>query len=256
MNPTSILTGCLAVTVGAFLAAVYLAADAARLGEPDLQRAFRMRALLAGVVAGGVALAGLPVLAHDARHVYHGLTSGYGLAAVVVSGLAGIGTLALVWLSRFQLAWLSAAVAVAAIVAGWAAAQRPTVLPRLTLHDAAASRATLVAVIVAVVAGGLILAPSLGLLFRLVLTGGFDPRARPAPPPAGRTPRYGGAGVGSARLALTCLVTGFLLLTVLENGVAHGFGVVALLAAATLAFRAVGPADLDDTVSPLRGPPG
>jgi cytochrome d ubiquinol oxidase subunit II len=256
VNPTSILTGCLAVTVGAFLAAVYLAADAARLGELDLQRAFRMRALLAGVVAGAVALAGLPVLAHDARHAYHGLTSGYGLAAVVVSGLAGLGTLALVWSSRFQLARISAALAVTAIIAGWAAAQRPTVLPGLTLHDAAAPRATLIAVIVAVVAGGLILAPSLGLLFRLVLTGGFDASARPAAQPAGRTPRYDGTGIGSARLALACLVAGFLLLTVLDNGVAHGFGVVALLAAATLTFRAVGPADLEEAIAPPRRPSG
>jgi hypothetical protein len=30
----------------------------------------------------------------------------------------------------------------------------------------------------------------------------------------------------------------------LENGVAHGLGVVALLTAAVLTFRAVGPADL------------
>jgi cytochrome bd ubiquinol oxidase subunit II len=246
VNPTSILTGCLAVAVSAFLAAVYLAADAARLGEPDLERAFRWRALLAGVVAGGLALAGLPVLAHDAPHVYHGLTSGLGLVAVIVSGLAGLGTLALVWWSRFQLARVSGAVAVAAIIAGWAAAQRPTVLPGLTLHEAAASRATLVAVIVAVLAGGLILAPSLGLLFRLVLTGRFDPRAQTTSEPGDRTHQHGSTspGVGSARLALIAVLAGFLLLTVLENGVAHGLGVVALLTAAVLTFRAVGPADL------------
>jgi cytochrome d ubiquinol oxidase subunit II len=72
VNPTSILTGCLAVVVGAFLAAVYLAADAVRLGEPDLEREFRTRALIAGVLAGALAIAGLAVLHHDARHLYHG----------------------------------------------------------------------------------------------------------------------------------------------------------------------------------------
>ena len=59
LNPTSILIGVLAVAFCAYLAAVYLAADAARRGEPDLVAAFRTRALAAGAVAGALALAGL-----------------------------------------------------------------------------------------------------------------------------------------------------------------------------------------------------
>jgi len=247
VNPTSILTGCLAVVAGAFLAAVYLAADAVRLGEPDLEREFRTRALIAGVLAGALALAGLAVVHHDARHLYHGLTSGLGLAAVIVSAAAGLGTMALVWWSKFQPARVSAAVAVAAIIGGWAAAQRPTVLPGLTLHEAAAPQSTLIAVIVAVLAGGIILAPSLGLLVRLMLIGGFDRPSEPAATPARRTARYGTPAVGFARLALACLVAGFVLLTVLDQGVAHVFGVIALVAAAALAFFAVGPTDLPDS---------
>jgi cytochrome bd ubiquinol oxidase subunit II len=251
VNPTSILTGCLAVAVGAFLAAVYLAADARRLGEAGLERAFRLRALATGMLTGALAVAGLAVMHHDARHIYHGLTSGYGLAAVIVSAAAGTATLVLVWASRFQLARVSAALAVAAILAGWAAAQRPTVLPGLTLHQAAAGRATLIAVIVAVLAGGIILAPSLGLLLRLMLTGGFDPGSRPArQSPGGPTSASARSGVsrGSfARLAVACLLAGFVLLTVVEAGVAHVFGVLALLAAAVLAFGAVSPADLPDS---------
>jgi cytochrome d ubiquinol oxidase subunit II len=129
----------------------------------------------------------------------------------------------LVWASRFQLARVSAALAVAAILAGWAAAQRPTVLPGLTLHQAAAGRATLIAVIVAVLAGGVILAPSLGLLVRLMLTGGFDPGSRPARQSAGGpTSARSDAHTGtSARLAVACLLAGFVLLTVVEAGVAH-----------------------------------
>jgi cytochrome d ubiquinol oxidase subunit II len=244
VNPASILTGCLAVAVGAFLAAVYLAADAARLADVDLEHAFRLRALVTGVLTGALAVAGLAVMHSDARHIYRGLTSGYGLAAVIVSAVAGLATLALVWRSRFQPARVSAAVAVAAIIAGWAAAQRPTVLPGLTLHEAAASRDTLIAVIVAVLGGGVILAPSLGLLFRLVLTGGFDrPSERVAAPPD-HAPRYAAAAGRYARVALACALAGFMLLTVLENGTSHVFGVLALLAAAALAFRAVGPSDL------------
>jgi cytochrome d ubiquinol oxidase subunit II len=242
VNPTSTLTGCLAVAVGAFLAAVYLAADAARLGEPGLQNAFRWRALASGAITGGLAVAGLVVMHHDTRHVYHGLTTGYGLAAVIVAASAGIGTLALVWRSRFQPARVTAALAVAAIVAGWAAAQRPTVLPGLTLHQAAAGRDTLIAVIVSVVLGGLILAPSLGLLFRLVLIGGFDPGAQRIPgsaPPA--VPARTRSAGHYARPAAICLLAGFVLLTLLENATAHVFGVLALLATALLAFAATAP---------------
>jgi cytochrome d ubiquinol oxidase subunit II len=117
------------------------------------------------------------------------------------------------------------------------------------LHQAAAGRAALIAVIVAVLAGGVILAPSLGLLLRLMLTGGFDPGSRPArQSPGSATSAPSDAHTGaSARLAVACLFAGFVLLTVVEAGIAHVFGVLALLAAAVLAFGAVAPADLSDS---------
>jgi cytochrome d ubiquinol oxidase subunit II len=67
LNPTSILIGVLAVATSAYLAAVYLAADARRLGEHSLELDFRARALGAGVVTGAIALAGLVVVRFDAR---------------------------------------------------------------------------------------------------------------------------------------------------------------------------------------------
>jgi cytochrome d ubiquinol oxidase subunit II len=247
VNPTSILAGLLAVGVSAFLAAVYLAADAARLGESAMQKAFRIRGLASGVITGAIAIAGLLVVQHDARHIYHGLTTGYGLAAVIVSSSAGLATLALIWGSRFQPARVAAAIAVAAVVAGWAAAQRPTVLPGLTLHQAAAGRDVLIAVIVSVVLGGLILAPSLALLFRLVLTGALDPSAQRPPEwalPAGPITRR--SGVHSARRAAMCLLGGFVLLTLLDNAIAHVFGVLAFVAAALQAFAATAADEVAD----------
>ena len=59
LNSTSIVIGVLAVATSAYLAAVYLSADAARRNERELERAFRVRALGAGVVAGALALAGI-----------------------------------------------------------------------------------------------------------------------------------------------------------------------------------------------------
>src|SRR6476619_542263 len=59
LNPTSILGGVLAVTVCAYLAAVYLVWDAQRFGSPDMVEYFRRRAIATAIVAGGVALAGI-----------------------------------------------------------------------------------------------------------------------------------------------------------------------------------------------------
>ena len=174
INPTSLFIGVLAVAAGGYLAAVYLAADAHRLGERTLELDFRARALGSGLIAGALALAGLFVVRADAPALFHGLTSGVGIAAIVVSGVAGLMTLLLVWRNRFGPARVSAALAVAAIVAGWALAQRPYMLPGLTIDQAAASGSTSLAVIVAVAIGAVVLVPSLTLLFRLFLRGHLD----------------------------------------------------------------------------------
>jgi cytochrome d ubiquinol oxidase subunit II len=143
-------------------------------------RAFRSRALGSGVLAGALALAGLLVVRSDARELFDGLTSGLGLACVLVSGAAGVATLALVARGRHEPARFVAAVSVGAIVAGWAFAQRPYLLPpELTLEEAAAPDATLTAVLIGLGVGALILVPSLWLLYRLVLRGVLDQRFEP-----------------------------------------------------------------------------
>ncbi len=180
LNPTSALIGVIAVIAGAYLAAVYLAGDARRAGLPDLVRAFRARALGSGVVAGVVALGGLFVVREDARPLYDGLTSGGGLAMVILSAIAGGGTLALVWRERYGLARVTAAAAVAAITVGWVLAQDPYLLPdELTLDQAAASDATLTALVISVAAGFIVLGPSLWYLYKLVLQGRLDQQFEP-----------------------------------------------------------------------------
>ncbi len=174
LNPTSIMIGAIAVAAAAHLAAVYLAADATRAGAAELVRGFRVRALLSGFVTGVLALAGLAVVHGDAEHLFEGLTHGAGLAAVLVSGAAGVATLVLVWAGRFEPARYAGALSVAAVVAGWALAQRPDLLPGLTVGEAAAGRATLITVLVVVGIGAVVLIPSLALLFGLFLHGRFD----------------------------------------------------------------------------------
>jgi cytochrome d ubiquinol oxidase subunit II len=174
LNPASIVIGVLAVAFSGYLAAVFLAADSRR--HPNQAQAavltayFRRRALAAGVACGALALAGLLVM----RHFGLDLTRGLALAMVCVSAVAGLATMALCWRSRFGLARLSAALAVAAVVAGWAAAQAPRMLPGMTITQAAAGSATLVALTVAVACGAVFLIPSLALLYALLLRGRLD----------------------------------------------------------------------------------
>ena len=191
-NPTSLLVGALAVATGIFLAAVYLAADSSRDGLDDLVAAFRRRALGAALFTGAIALGGLLVVRADTRPLYDGLTSGGGLAMVAASALAAGATALLIHGGRFELARVSAAAAVATVVAGWVLAQSPDLLPgELTLRQAAAGNTTLVALLISVGAGFLILGPSLVLLFRLKLSGRLD--AGHGPPEQGESSEIGPA---------------------------------------------------------------
>jgi cytochrome d ubiquinol oxidase subunit II len=245
LNPTSALVGALAVVAAAYLAAVYLAADAVRLHETELTRRLRARALGAGLTAGAIALGGLAVLHSDAHPLYHGLVHGSGLVALIASILAGLCALALVWRGRFELARYSAALAVAAIIAGWALAQRPTFLPGLTIEQAAAPHDTLIAVVVAVVAGAAIVFPSLALLFRLFLRGAFDrTKASAEPTPPARAVLSASAPGLLGRIAGGCLIAGIGLLTAAEAGWAHAAGVLCLAGFIVSGFIAVAPAEL------------
>jgi cytochrome bd ubiquinol oxidase subunit II len=177
-----LMVGVLAVATGAHIAAVFLGADARRAGRPDMVRAFRLRALASGVGAGALALVGLAVVSSDAPDLYDDLVSGAGLGCVIVSGLAGVVTLVLEWRERFELARYTVAVAVGAIVAGWALAQEPYLLPPgLTVEEAAAPDATLAALLIAAALGMAVLIPALVWLFRLALSGRLAYEDEPRP---------------------------------------------------------------------------
>ena len=237
LGVTPIVIGVLAVATSAYLAAVFLAADAARDAESGLERDFRLRALGSGVIAGALAIGGIFVVDADDHRLFHSLTSGRALPAVVISALAGVATLGLVYRRRYEPARYGAALAVAAITAGWALSRWPEILPKLTVHQAAAGHDTLVCLVVAVLAGGVILFPSLALLFRLTLTGRFraDGLAE-----SGRRPARHGADIRMlSRLAVASAVAGFGLLNVADAAWAHGLGVACLFAFILAGFGAV-----------------
>jgi cytochrome d ubiquinol oxidase subunit II len=177
-----ILAGLLAVTTGAHLAAVFLGADARRAARPEMVHAFRRRALGSGVVAGALAIAGLGVANADAPDLFDDLVSGAGLACVILSAAAGLVTLWLEWRERFEPARYTAAAAVGAIIAGWALAQEPYLLPPgLTVEEAAAPDASLAALLIAAGVGMALLVPALVWLFKLALSGKLAYEEEPRP---------------------------------------------------------------------------
>jgi len=244
LNPASVLIGALAVAFSGYLAAVYLAADS-DADDRALAGAFRRRALAAGLVSGALALAGLLVMRHSGLDLTHGAA----LALVCVSAVAGLSTLLLCWRYRFELARVTAALAVAAVVIGWAAGQAPRFLPGLTVTAAAAGRSTLVALVIAVACGAVVLIPSLALLFTLYLRGRLYTPEHPAPEdsvPVGaaafsaeEAAAAGGAATvrvwgGAAGIGL---VAGAGLLVFADAGWAHLLGVACLVLCAVSVFR-------------------
>jgi cytochrome d ubiquinol oxidase subunit II len=167
VNPTSVVGGILAVTVCAYLSAVYLTWDAKRLHDDEMQAYFRKRAIGAAVVAGVVAFVGIIVFNSDATYLFDGLTS-RALPLVILSGICGVGSLVLLVRNADHGARLLSVGAVASVVVGWGVAQWPYILPTsLKVSAAAAPDGTLQMVLAVFVAAAVIILPSLGLLYVL-----------------------------------------------------------------------------------------
>jgi cytochrome bd ubiquinol oxidase subunit II len=176
--PLPLLVGALFVASGAYLAAVFLIADAARTGEDGLERYFCRRALIVAALAGALAAAGLLALHDEARYVYDRLTD-QALPLVIVSALCGLGVIALL-LRRARggaqhprparggaMRPLSVA-AVVAVIWGWGVAQFPYLLPTsLKIGQSAAPDPTLDALLVVFGVAVVVVLPALGLLYWL-----------------------------------------------------------------------------------------
>jgi len=167
INPTSILGGVLAVVACAYLAAVYMVWDARRLADPEMVEYFRRRAIVAAVVVGVVAIAGIFVLRDDARYLFDNLT-GRALPLVILSAICGLGSIALLVRHNHSGARLLAVGAVVSVIWGWGVAQWPYLLPEtLKVSQAAAPDPTLWSVLIVFGLAAVICLPALGLLYVL-----------------------------------------------------------------------------------------
>jgi cytochrome bd ubiquinol oxidase subunit II len=205
VNTTSILTGVLFVVTAAYLAAAYLAVDSERAAARDLRRYFTRRAIVAAVVSGVLAAVTMVVLRTTAKPVFTELTSGRALPLVVISVVAGVTVLALLLFDIVTPVRPLAALAVAAVVWGWAVAQYPDVLPPdVTIASTAAPTGTMASLLVIVGVIVVLVVPSFALLFRLAGSGRLAEGERP---PLGSS-GLGSSGLGSSGLSLSGLPRG------------------------------------------------
>src|SRR6476661_1626185 len=167
VNPTSIVTGVLAVAAVAYLAAFYLVWEARRDGDTELTEYFRRRAVVSAVAVAVIGAVGMFVLHEDATYVFDGMT-GRALPVVIIGVACGLGALVLLARDATRYARALAVLAVAGLVVAWGVAQWPYLLPEsLTVSDAAAPSGTLQALVVTVVLAVLVVLPGFVLLYVL-----------------------------------------------------------------------------------------
>jgi cytochrome d ubiquinol oxidase subunit II len=167
LGPTSLLAGVLAVAGCANLAAVFLHKDARLRHAPALERYFRRRVRASTAVVVALSAAGLAVLAADAHRLFTRLL-GPGLPLVLLAIASGTAALLTLRARGRRLAPALAMVSMVCVVLGWGVAQYPYLLgTHLTVAQAAAPRATLVAVAVVFAVAVVVCVPSLVLLYVL-----------------------------------------------------------------------------------------
>ena len=163
--PFPLAVGLLTLVLFAFLAAVYLTREAT---DKQLQEDFRRRALLSSVMVGVLACAVFGLAAHAPQIRHELFRSVWGWSLILVTTVFASAAIFALWRRYFALARLCAAGEAVLILWGWAFAQFPfLVVPNITISNAAASPFTLRLLLVAILAGGAVLFPSLYYLFRV-----------------------------------------------------------------------------------------
>ncbi|HEY9014786.1 MAG TPA: cytochrome d ubiquinol oxidase subunit II, partial [Gemmatimonadales bacterium] len=177
LTPFGLGVGLLALTLFAFLAAVFLTLETR---DRQLSDDFRLRALWSGVavfVASGLVL----LLSHEAAPLVRSglIGSPWSVPLHLATGVAAIAVFATLWLRQYRLARLAVGLQVSLIFWGWPLAQYPFLLPpTYTVENSAAADGTLRLTLIVLAGGTLLLLPSLWYLFQIFKTVPADPGDR------------------------------------------------------------------------------
>jgi cytochrome d ubiquinol oxidase subunit II len=177
LAPFPLAVGFFALSLFAFLAAVYLTLETP---DYDLQEDFRLRAMVAGITVGLLALIVFLLAGSGAPTVRAGISrSWWAVALHLFTALFALGAFYSLWTRKYRLARVCAAAQVTLILLGWALAQFPHLVePNMTIASAAAPRTTLQFLLGALAAGALLLFPSYYYLFRVFKSDSAVPQTR------------------------------------------------------------------------------
>lgn len=177
LAPFPFAVGFFALALFAFLAAVYLTVEAEQRElkqrnetEPrNLSEDFRLRALLAGVAVGLLALTVFILAGNGAPTVRAGISrTWWALGLHLFTAIFAVSAFLTLLTRRYKLARICAAGQVTLILLGWALAQYPNLVePDISITSAAAPQSTLELLLAALAAGALLLFPSYYYLIRV-----------------------------------------------------------------------------------------
>jgi cytochrome d ubiquinol oxidase subunit II len=164
-TPLAVVIGLFSLSICAYLAATYLMVE--NEDRPALLGDFRRRAIAAAFTSGVLALLAVAISYFDGQQLLKSLT-GRGLPLFMLALLNGPLALWAVWRSRPRLARVAVIGQVVLVLWAWALGQGPYLVPPdLSIAATAAPPATLTAMLIVITIGGLLLIPSLWLLFRV-----------------------------------------------------------------------------------------
>lgn len=172
LSPMAVVTGLFALSLCAYLAAVFLTVET----DGALREDFRRRALAIGTVVVVLSAVLVPGVFVAAPHLGAGLLSARALPVLGVGGVAALASGYGLWKRHYRVARVATVAQVTCLLAGYALAQFPYLIyPDVPLAGSAAPEATLRALLWTVPPGLALLLPSLWWLFKVFKS----ERARP-----------------------------------------------------------------------------
>lgn len=163
LQPFPFAVGFLALSLFAYLAAVYLTSDT---DDAELQNDFRLRAMITAVTSAIFAAIVFFLSKTAAPDIYATISKAIFLHTA--AALLAICSLACLYYRKFRIARFFAAAQVACVLWGWALGQYPyLVRPHWTITNSIANRMTVDLVIGSLLAGMVLLFPSVYYLLRI-----------------------------------------------------------------------------------------
>jgi cytochrome d ubiquinol oxidase subunit II len=161
-EPFAVISGVIAVMACGYVAAAFMVPRT----SGDLQRDFRVRAIVASLGLGAATTAAILVAIWNAGEFADQLDEADVAGAMGVTATLGMATLWVLWRGMNRAAPALAGATVAGMIVAWALAQNPYLLAdELTIQEAAAAGLTVKSFLWSLPVGAVILVPSLYLLY-------------------------------------------------------------------------------------------